>query len=210
MESNIEKIMKKIDGLYENPKSKNFLMHLIRAYLPKDSASKVMSKPDGKIKFSCVFTNTRLVSVDEILVGINSDEFKNDFLTHLPKYLNGEQESGEPIRKMLAGKVLGLTGINSDTFMSIEGFQALSMWVMNKLFAGEKHITWVMRDINSGVKPPKKEVVNKVVDGGKVEVNKAIKREKQVKSAKVPAVKQTTYNLGDNEALLKLKQQLKN
>lgn len=43
-------IIKKIDTLYASDKSKNFVLHLVRAYLPVNKAKKVFFKPEDMKK----------------------------------------------------------------------------------------------------------------------------------------------------------------
>lgn len=139
------RIQKKLDELYENPKSKNFLNHLIRAYLPIGKAVKVWDKPEKK--FRCVLTNAPLISIAEALDGMQSEEFKNNFNDHLKAWVNGDQSVQSPMVKMLNGRVLGFTGDDTTTYISQEAYQEFYNWVVNKMLAQDKHINWLIKDI---------------------------------------------------------------
>lgn len=145
MESN--RIHKKLDELYSNPKSKKFLNHLIQSYLPIDKAVKVWEKPESK--FRCVLTNAPLISISEALAGMASEEFKTDFMNHLKAWANSDSSVENPVKKMLAGKVLGFTGEDTTTFMSQEAYQAFYDWVVNKMLHGDKHINWLIKSMRN-------------------------------------------------------------
>lgn len=145
MESN--RIHKKLDELYSNPKSKKFLNHLIQSYLPIDKAVKVWEKPQSK--FRCVLTNAPLISISEALAGMTSEEFKNDFMNHLKAWANSDSSIENPVKKMLAGKVLGFTGEDTTTFMSQEAYQSFYDWVVNKMLHGDKHINWLIKSMRN-------------------------------------------------------------
>jgi len=145
MESN--RIHKKLDELYSNPKSKKFLNHLIQAYLPIDKAVKVWEKPQSK--FRCVLTNAPLISISEALAGMSSEEFKTDFMNHLKAWANSDSSVENPVKKMLAGKVLGFTGEDTTTFMSQEAYQSFYDWVVNKMLHGDKHINWLIKSMRN-------------------------------------------------------------
>jgi len=76
-----EKIHAALDKMLETPKSKGFLNHLITAYFPITNVMKVIDKPRGE--FKCVLTRDNLISFEEILEGIHSETFKNDFMTFI-------------------------------------------------------------------------------------------------------------------------------
>lgn len=140
-----EKIHKKLDELFENPKSRNFINHLVRSYLPVSKADKVWEKPKGK--FRCVLTNAPLISVEEALQGVNSEEFRTNFMEHLKSWASEENRVESPMKKMLKGRVLGFTGEKTDTYMSQEGFHAFYDWVVTKMLKGDKHINWLLNSM---------------------------------------------------------------
>ena len=72
-----EQIKTSFDTMLATPKAKSFLNHLVRAYFPVSNVRKVMTKPEGA--FKCVIGGEKLISIGEILEGMETEEFKNDF-----------------------------------------------------------------------------------------------------------------------------------
>jgi hypothetical protein len=137
-----EKIHQKLDEMLSNPKSKSFLNHLVRAYLPVNKTDKVWDKPEGT--FKCVLTNKQLISVSEVMEGIQTEEFKSAFMANLKNWASEEQRVERPMEKFLNGRVLGFTGKDTTTYMSQEAFQIFYDWVVTKLLSGDKHIGWLL------------------------------------------------------------------
>ena len=71
-----EDILKKLDDIFANKKARSFINHLVRAYVPNNKVDKIFIKPKGD--FKCTLTNDMLISVNEILDGVNTDEFKDE------------------------------------------------------------------------------------------------------------------------------------
>lgn len=195
MEKN--RIHKKLDELFENPKSKNFLNHLIRSYLPIGKAVKVWDKPEKK--FRCVLTNAPLISIGEALEGMNTEQFKTDFNTHLKAWVNGDPNAESPMRKMLNGRVLGFTGDDTTTYMSQEAYQEFFNWVTLKMLSGDKHINWIIKDIIG-----KDQFVERA---GHVAVDDEQKKTLSSIKKRMSSNKRATTTLGDLSALQKLKAQ---
>jgi len=193
------RIQKKLDDLLENPKSKGFLNHLIKSYLPIGKAVKVWRKPETY--FKCVLTNVPLIGVGEALEGMDSEQFKKDFNTHLKAWVNGDQSVDSPMKKMLNGKVLGFTGQGTTTYMSQEAYQEFYNWVVDKMLSGDKDIN---RAINS---MKKQQFINRAesvaMDDGQKKVLASIKKT-------IVKNKRATTTLGDLDVLQQLKSKLEN
>lgn len=183
---NKDSIKTKLDELYADPKSKGFLSHLIKAYLPVSKVVKVIDKPkDGRLV--CVVTGQKLIAVGEILAAVQTDEFKASLNNDLKVSIEGKIEPIAMI-KVMNGKVVALTGEKTTTFISYSGLQALVEWVGDKLFANDGHIKWLIGSIKAESNPNK----------GKFQK----KTQAEANGYRKPA---TTF--GDLSALQKLKQQ---
>ena len=148
---NRETIKKKLDELYADNKSKGFLSHLIKAYLPVSKIVKVMDKPkEGRLV--CVLTDQKLITVDEIPTTIQSEEFKLSLNNNLKVSIEGNIQP-MAMTKVINGKVLGLTGENTNTFISYEAVQALNEWVSDKVKSGDAHIKWLIGRIKAESNP---------------------------------------------------------
>jgi hypothetical protein len=189
-----EKIHNKLDEMILNPKSKSFLNHLVRSYLPVGKSDKVWDKPEGP--FKCVLTNTPLISVSEVMEGIQSEEFKTKFMENLKGWASEEQRVSSPMTEFLNGRVLGFTGENTTTYMSQEAFQAFYDWVVTRLLKGDKHISWLLSTMKREAFLKRAEVV-----ADNTETQEALKRIKK----NTNEGKRATTKLGDLGALQQLK-----
>lgn len=141
-----EKIHEILDKMNETPKSKSFLNHLIRAYFPIKNVQKVMEKPTKKMR--CVLTNDALFSLDEILTGIQSEEFKNTLMESLKNVFKVDGDKINPFETIIGDKKMGFTGKETTTFISFEAYQEFYNWIATKILSGDKHINWLMGQIN--------------------------------------------------------------
>jgi hypothetical protein len=146
-----EEIVKKLDAMYENPKSKGFVNHMIKSY----SYLKNVNKVDNSVKslFTCSLTNKRLASMSEVAkMGLSEDEIKS-FDFDLMSMVKGQKES-TTFTNEYKGKRLAFTSNETTTFISYEALVGLLAWIDLKLEAKDKNIYWL---VNS-VKPRKSEL----------------------------------------------------
>lgn len=187
-----EQIHASLDNMLANPKSKNFLNHLVRAYVPVSNVDKVWQKPDGD--FKCSITKEPLISAQEIMDGIQTEEFKKDFMNNVKSIFDDNYDKTSPFAKLIGDKKLGVTGKDTTTFMSYPAYQEFFNWVITKSLKGDKHINWLLGSI-------KRETF--------VERASEIK-DKEVKEKAQKLKKNSggaTYTLGDaSDVLLKLKE----
>lgn len=140
-----EQIHASLETMLANPKSKNFLNHLVRAYMPITNVTKVMDTPTGD--FKCVITRDKLVSVQQILEGMETEEFKADLMTSLKNMFDEKADKTTPMAKLIGERKLGVTGKDTTTFMSYPAFQEFYNWVITKSLKGDKHINWLLGSI---------------------------------------------------------------
>jgi len=190
-----EQIHSSLDAMLSNPKSKNFINHLVRSYLPVTNIVKVFEKP--KDNFKCAITNKQLVSVQDIIQGINTDEFKDDIMAHM-KSMFSEDKVESPVSKLIGERALGVTGKDTTTFMSYGVAQEFYNWVITKSLKGDKHINWLLYGIR------RSSFVERVQ-----EIQDSQVQEKVRKIAKPKNV--TTFSLGESSDILaKLKAKMEN
>lgn len=142
---NTQTIQEKLDKMLGDPKAKGFLTHLIKAYFPTTNVVKVLDKPNGP--FKCSISNTPLVSVNEIIKGIFSETFMNDFNAFMLNMFDEKTDKTSPIATLIGERKLGLTGKDTTTFLSYTAFQELHMWLVSKSLKGDKFINWLLSDI---------------------------------------------------------------
>lgn len=193
---NQEQIHASLDKMLANPKSRNFLNHLVRAYMPISNVEKVWDTPEKD--FKCVLTREQLFSVGDIMKGIQTEEFKADFMTHL-KSIFSEDKVENPIAKLIGEKKMGVTGKDTTTYMSYPAFQEFYNWVITKSLNGDKHINWLLGSIRRASFIERAEKIQDAVV------------QKKVENLKKVAISKSSYTLGDaSDVLSKLKAKLEN
>jgi hypothetical protein len=191
-----EEINKALDKMLTNPKSRGFINHLVRSYVPISNVEKVWETPEKD--FKCVLTREQLFSVGDIMKGIQTEEFKADFMTNL-KSLFSEEKVESPISKLVGEKKMGVTGKDTTTYMSYPAFQEFYNWVITKSLNGDKHINWLLGSIR---RTSFMERAEKIQDVGV---------QKKVEDFKKTTGSSSSYTLGDaSDVLAKLKAKLEN
>lgn len=186
-----QQIHERLDTMLTNPKTKNFINHLVRSYLPISNVEKVWEKP--KVDFKCVITNDGLSSIQDIREEIQSEQFKKDFIDNLKEIFTHNANTISPIVKLVSEKKLGVTGMNTTTFMSYDTFNEFYNWVITKELQNDKHINWLLRSIKT------KSVVKTKTNLGTPKTN-----------IQNNQTSRATYTLGETDTFKKLKQKLIN
>jgi hypothetical protein len=164
--------------------------------MPISNVEKVWETPEKD--FKCVLTREQLFSVGDIMKGIQTEEFKADFMTNL-KSIFSEDKTENPIAKLIGEKKMGITGKDTTTYMSYPAFQEFYNWVITKALNGDKHINWLLGSIR---RASFMERAEKIQDAGV---------QKKVENLKKVATSNSSYTLGDaSDVLSKLKAKLEN
>lgn len=189
-----EQIHTSLDNMLANPKSKNFLNHLVRSYLPVTNV-KVIDMSKGELK--CVITRDKLASGQEILESLNVGKIKDEFIEGLKLMFDDKADKTSSIFNVIGEKKLAVTGKETTTFMSFTSYQEFCKWIMNKSAIGDKHINWLLASMRRAAIAEKGVVIQ---DEAKIMLDKIRKNNK----AKV-----ATFALGDaTDVLSKLKASL--
>jgi hypothetical protein len=191
-----EQIRKKLDELSENKKARTFFNHLVRAYFPVNKVEKVFSKPRGP--FRCVITNEPLISTAEIVAGIHSNQFKADFHEHMKTMFDSSTDAQHPMTKLIGDKKIGVTSKDTTTNMSFSTFQIFYDWVVTRMLMGDKHISWLLKEITKNDFMDRAETINDP------------ELQKKIKGIRKTQPKQATFTLGDFSALQALKDKMSN
>ena len=183
-----EEIHSSLDKMLENPKAKNFLNHLVRAYMPISNVEKVIDKPEGE--FKCALSKDDLISVNEILEGIQTEEFKNDLMKSMKTMFDDNADKTAAMAKLIGEKKLGVSGKGTTTYMSVPVAQEFFNWVITKSLKGDKHINWLLGNIRreSFVKRAQNITDDKV--------------QSTVKKLEKRADRTATFTLGDTNGVL--------
>jgi len=192
-----EQITKKLDDLYADKKARNFLNHLVRAFFPVNKVEKVFSTPRGP--FKCVLTNETLISTSELIAGIHTKEYEEDYHNHMKTMFDATTSAEHPMTKLIGDKKMGVSTKDTNTHMAFSTFQVFYDWVVTRMLTGDKHINWLLKDITRDSFM------------GRAESIKNPFIQKKVKKAKQEKHTQATYTLGDaGGALQALKDKMEN
>jgi hypothetical protein len=135
-----------IQKLYEDPKSKNFVNHLIRAYLPISKPQKVWEFEDKK-PHKCNVCNHDLIDLGTVLGRMQaSDEFMKDSIDQMRRGIEGEEiprEEHAVIKHLTHGAIMAWQGEKTTTFLCADCIKALLDMVTTGILMGDKNIIWL-------------------------------------------------------------------
>lgn len=191
----------KIQELYENEKSKGFVNHLIRAYLPVNKIEKLWDWKKGQ-KHACNVCGQKLASIGELFSVTQTEEFKQAFIEGIKKDLNGEprkREDNPYVQALGKDKVLGFTGQKTDTCMCQRCCQDLLDLTQTGILMGDKNINYQVNQMQ-------RDAVFKEFDDSPAIDDEAKKKVKEIKKRVDKDRKITTF--GDLEALQELKKKM--
>ncbi len=191
-----KEIHESLDAMLSNAKTKNFLNHLVRAYFPITNVDKVWDKPKGP--FKCVLTKEILFSSQDILEGIKTEEFKNDFISNIKNVFTENFDTSHPLVKLIGDRKMGVTGTDTTTYMSYTAMQEFYNWVLTKSLKGDKHINWLLSSVR------RSSIIDmaKNIDDADVQT--------KVKKAKKQETQASSFTLGELDAFKKLREKFNN
>ena len=203
--------IQKIEEIYQSknkegkPTGKSFITHLIRSYFPLGKCQKVIDVPEKPMK--CAITGHKLMAAGELLIAMQNDkDFFKDMKASMIYNIDPETKEAtlpkaeHPFSKVANGRIIGLTGMNTDTYLCQEAYEALYNWYAGKILHGDSHINWVANDER------KKNTIKAIREClPEAEDQKKIDRAEQI--LKHP--KRASMSLGDVSALRELREKLK-
>jgi len=139
----------KIEQLYDDPKAKGFVNHLIKAYLPTAKIQKVWDWKEGQ-KHTCNVCGQKLVTIGELFAVTQTEQFKTDFIDGLKKQIKGEasvKDDNPYIKALGKDKQLGYTGQKTDTCMCHQCCQDLLNLVTNGMLCGDKNLNYQVKQM---------------------------------------------------------------
>jgi hypothetical protein len=187
-----KEIHESLDAMLSNTKTKNFLNHLVRAYFPITNVDKVWDKPKGP--FKCVLTKETLFSLQDILEGIKTEEFKNDFISNIKNVFTENFDTSHPLVKLIGDRKMGVTGTDTTTYMSYTAMQEFYNWVLTKSLKGDKHINWLLSSVRRST------IIDMAQNIDDADVQSRIKKSKKQETSA------SSFTLGELDAFKKLKE----
>jgi len=191
----------KVQELYENPKAKGFVNHLIRAYLPIHKISKVWDWEKGQ-SHKCNVCGQKLISIAELMEATRKPEFMETFMDNMKKMVNEEEikrEDNPYIKVVGKDKVQGFTGQKTDTCMCMRCCQDLLDLTQTGILMGDKNINYQVNQMKRDM------VFNTFQESSKLD-DEDKKKANEIKKRVDKDRKVTTF--GDLQALQDLKKKM--
>lgn len=134
--------------LYEGENSRNFMLHLVRAYSKLEKVKKVFAFREKQRK-RCTVCDARLLSVEDAIkvVAENSKAMSEDVVAAVKAQVDGVLPKEHPLSKYYKGQTLAYEGDATDTCVCVECAVAINRFTMQRLLAEDKGITRVVRDM---------------------------------------------------------------
>lgn len=137
----------KIEELYNEKKTRGFINHLIKSYLPLNKVTKIWDFDKGQ-SHKCNVCGQKLFSIADYFNGLGEKqkEIFRDMGEFVKKTVSGEElkRSDHPIVKHIIGdKVLGWTGDNTDTILCKQCVEDLLSLTQNGILRNDKNIIWL-------------------------------------------------------------------
>lgn len=148
--------------LYEGEKSRNFMLHLVRAYAKLDKVKKVWDFRE-KQKHRCAVCETKLFDITGGLKILqeNNQAIGEAMLAGMKAALNGEHPKDHPLSKFYKGQAQAYEGDETDTCVCISCATAISNFTLRKLTEDDKGIARTVKSMidkeNGVVREPRTE-----------------------------------------------------
>ena len=143
--------MTKIQELYDDPKSRGFVNHLIKAYLPVNKTQKLWEfKKDQK--HICNICGQKLFDIEGAFASIqnNQGSISKDFIANLRKNINGETTTREEnpfVKAIGVDKVQAFTGEKTDTCLCFQCTTDILDLTSSGLLNGDKNINYQLNQM---------------------------------------------------------------
>lgn len=163
----VEKSVAKLEKIYGTEKGKNFVLHLVRAFLPINHWMKRL-RFDKDEEAVCCITNQKLVGITDI-----ANAHAKTFLPHCKviaassksekdKAIDELNELIKDIPAEVKNHNFAYCSETSNKFLSVEGILALRQFVENMILRDDKEICFIINKKRfSGHKKLKPSEVNK-------------------------------------------------
>lgn len=134
--------------LYEEEKSRNFMLHLVRAYSRLEKVKKVFAFREKQRK-RCTICDAKLLCVDDAIkvVAENSKAMSDAVMSEVKAQLEGLVQKEHPLAKYYKGQTLAYEGDATDTCVCVECAIAINRFTMRNLLNGDKGISRAVNDM---------------------------------------------------------------
>lgn len=136
-----KEIKKRLNNLLNKDRSKRFMEHIIRSYIPPHQVKRVYEDPGND--FSCAITNEALTALNEVKSNYGDEK---GFLKDKDTMFVDEGGWEHPFKQKVGDKEVGITSERTETYLSYRTFLILYEWVIKEYFKGNKSVRRVLRD----------------------------------------------------------------
>jgi len=139
-----------IQKLYDDPKSKNFVNHLIRAYLPINKPKKVWEF-GANTSHKCNVCGHSLIDLETVIGRIMiSKDYMTDTIDQMRRELEGEKierEDRAVIKHITHGAIQAWQGEKTTTYLCADCIKDLVDMVTTGILMGDKNIIWITKSM---------------------------------------------------------------
>jgi hypothetical protein len=194
--------MSKINELYKNQKSKGFVNHLIKSYLPPGKVNKVWNFEKNQ-SHTCNVCGQKLVSIEEIMKAVreNEDEIMSGFMKNIQNDLKGiprKIEDNPYIKVIGKDKLQGFTGEKTDTTLCMNCIHELLEMVQNGFLLNDINIVYQVKQTQRDY------IFNSFTESKDI----SVEEKKKVTEIKKRVDKKRVATFGDLEVLQQLKKKM--
>jgi hypothetical protein len=157
-----QKKIKIFDDMWHNPKSRNFMVHIVHAFTPIEKGHFAWT-PEEMPNPSCCICKCKLASKNDMLKKV--PEIAEMPLKHISESVKGtltEEKLAADFSKVTEGRVLGIVSEDSKLAFCGECYRNYSSWMEFAILRGYSHIH---RIINKKRQEKKEELVKNEKNG---------------------------------------------
>lgn len=193
-----EEIYKKIEEVYNSEKGKNFIVHLVRSFLPTDRSTLMLENTNKKVMRCCI-TGTPLISKAE-LVSFQIENHKEIFESMTKRFFGEKTEN--IVADKFKGKMIAVECEKSERLLCLPAVEQLLNFVSSESLKGNKHIGNMLSNMRKSAEGESK------LSGNSWEDTKTTSDAPKKKAVDKPVMLKSVNKLADNDVLQNLKKQL--
>jgi hypothetical protein len=136
------------NDLYDGEKSRNFMLHMVRAYSKLDKIKKIVEFGE-KQRRKCTICDVGLLSIDEAVrtLAENGKAIAEDMASNLKAQVDGAVAPDHPLAKYYKGKTLAYGADGTDTCVCLKCATAIHRFTLRKLLDGDRSVNRTVKDM---------------------------------------------------------------
>lgn len=140
----------KLNQMWDDDKSRKFLSHLVRNFLPVNKAKYVVFGEDNTEDLKCCLSGEKVHTKADMTGFLlkHSDQLTNHMLDSMKAMAKGEPEPPHPLAEYKGTFNLAIRCDGSDKIMSEQVYLNFVDWVLTKMLT-DNHMSWIARDMRN-------------------------------------------------------------